>query len=151
MKNRTIALVLTVIALLLVSQASYATTGGKDKNQKPSTQTAISTEAEFSYVIKGFPQKILFTSDGTEVTCMGISHICMQLDWNNGVAIVDPDACSMGPTYIGCQQRDAQFWTILSQTPNYSTWELYGNQQPQMTTQLVTASTETKCKKDKKF
>jgi hypothetical protein len=66
----------------------------------------------------------------------------MVLDFDNGVAIVDPDGCNMGPTYIGCQKVNGNYWILYKQTPAMCVWELFEIGQIGMQSMKASAKTE---------
>jgi hypothetical protein len=137
-----------VLASLFLCMSVYAgqTPGdAKEKKQKGMDQPKASMEMDFTYVVHGIPTRIDRQSDGTYVTCQGTEGRCMVLDFDNGVAIVDPDNCNMGPTFIGCQKVNGDYWKIIKQTPMLALWELYEIQQ--LTTMSTSSTTTIKLRK----
>ena len=121
-----------VLASVLISTSLFAMeatgdTKGKKKNLADQPKTSV--ETDFTYIIKGYPDKVLHTSNGTFVTCKGTGGRCMAMDFETGVAIVDPDGCNMGPTYIGCERVEGDYWVLVKQTPEVAIWELHEIQQ----------------------
>jgi hypothetical protein len=134
---------LLIIASLLISTSLFAMEApgdSKSKAKSAGNQPQTTVQTEFSYIIKGYPDKIQYTFNGTYVTCKGSGGRCIAMDFETGVALVDPDGCNMGPTFIGCQKVDGEYWTLIKQTPEVSIWELHEIQQMS----LQSLSTKTK-------
>jgi hypothetical protein len=124
-----------VLASVLISTSLFAIEApgdAKAKKTNPAYQPKTTVETDFTYIIKGFPEKILHTANGTYVNCRGTSGRCLALDFDAGVAIVDPDDCNMGATYIGCEKVDGDYWVLVKQTPEVAIWLLHELQQTTM-------------------
>jgi hypothetical protein len=121
-----------LLATAFISTSLFAleAPGDSKTNRKNIVEQAkTSVETEFTYIIKGYPDKIQWTGNGTYVACKGSAGRCIAMDFETGVAIVDPDGCNMGATYIGCEKENGVYWTIVEQTPEVSSWLLYQKQQ----------------------
>jgi hypothetical protein len=117
-----------LVAISLISTSLFALEApGDSKTTKnnPAKQAKPSVETDFTYIIKGYPEKIQWTGNGTYVACKGSSGRCVAMDFESGVAIVDPDGCNMGPTYIGCKKVEGDYWVLVKQTPELATWLLH--------------------------
>lgn len=130
---------LTALVLFTASLGAMNSAGdSKAKQKSAANQPNALIQTDFSYIVKGYPDKIYWLSGGTYVNCKGTSGRCILMDFETGVAMVDPDGCNMGPTYVGCQKVNGEYWTLVKQTPEVAIWLLH---ELQMTASLTATRT----------
>jgi hypothetical protein len=110
--------------ILLFGTDIYAATPPEKKPVPQKTK-------EYTEVVYGHAQKLEYTANGTYVTCVGTHGKCMLVDYDNGVALVDPDNCGVGPTYVGLVAVQGLYYDLIEHTQTYDKYKLNTPPTPQ--------------------